>query len=165
MNKLYLAGPGIFRADAKAYGENLKAECRRYGFEGLFPLDPEVDADTPREMAAIIRAANLKLLRQSDYVIADLSPFRGPEPDSGTVWEVGFACALGKPVIAYSTDLRSQREKTIELLGLPADANTDQQGMKIEDFSLSHNLMFADLVRHGDFAACLEEIHLNGAEK
>ena len=34
-------------------------------------------------------------------MIANLAPFRGHEPDSGTVFEVGFATALGKPVVAY----------------------------------------------------------------
>ena len=36
--KLYLAGPDVFRADAVAHGEALKALCARYGFEGLYPL-------------------------------------------------------------------------------------------------------------------------------
>ena len=36
---LYLAGPDVFRPDAAARGEALKALCREFGFEGLFPLD------------------------------------------------------------------------------------------------------------------------------
>ncbi|MCT0975824.1 nucleoside 2-deoxyribosyltransferase, partial [Pseudomonas aeruginosa] len=54
--KLYLAGPDVFRADAVAHGEALKALCARYGFEGLYPLDnalPKQLAE-PREQAAWI---------------------------------------------------------------------------------------------------------------
>ena len=30
----------------------------------------------------------------------------GPDPDSGTAWECGYAFAKGKPVVCYRTDFR-----------------------------------------------------------
>ena len=158
MKKVYLAGPGIFRPDAAEYGAMLKDLCEHYGLKGLFPLDNEARGNNPRELAATIRGANIRMLEQSDYVVADLSPFRGPEPDSGTVWEVGYATALGKAVLGYSSDRRSQRRKTLDILGLDHRATMDRDGLKIEDFTLTHNLMFADIVRHGDLEACLADI-------
>ena len=158
MKKVYLAGPGIFRPDAAEYGAMLKDLCEHYGLKGLFPLDSEVRGNNPRELAATIRAANIRMLEQSDYVIADLSPFRGPEPDSGTVWEIGYAAALGKPVLGYSSDRREQRAKTVDILGLQANATTDREGQRIEDFGLSHNLMFAHVVGHDSVEACLQAL-------
>ncbi len=158
MKKIYIAGPGIFRPDAVEYGAGLKAVCRRYGFEGLFPLDTEVQGLSPRDNADKIRASNIAMIEQCNYLIADLSPFRGPEPDSGTAWEVGYATALGKPVVGYSMDQRLHVQKTVDILGLEADATTDREGRRIEDFSLTHNLMFANVLRHASFEECLADI-------
>jgi nucleoside 2-deoxyribosyltransferase len=30
----------------------------------------------------------------------------GPDPDSGTAWECGYAFAKGKPIVCYRTDFR-----------------------------------------------------------
>lgn len=95
------------------------------------------------------------MIHECDIVIANLSPFRGPEPDSGTVWEVGFAQGLGKKVLAYSTDMRTLKEKTQAILNL-GDASRDTSGMAIEDFGLTHNLMFAHCVVASNFEACLK---------
>jgi nucleoside 2-deoxyribosyltransferase len=35
------------------------------------------------------------------------SPFRGVSLDAGTAYEIGYACALGKPVFGYSNVLAS----------------------------------------------------------
>lgn len=111
--KLYLAGPDVFRADAVAHGEALKALCARYGFEGLYPLDnalPKRFAE-PREQAAWIYRANIGLIERADAVLANLNFFRGAEPDSGTAFEVGYATALGKPVYGYVDDAGSYAER------------------------------------------------------
>lgn len=103
--KLYLAGPDVFRADAVAHGEALKALCARYGFEGLYPLDnalPKQLAE-PREQAAWIYRANIGLIERADAVLANLNFFRGAEPDSGTAFEVGYATAPASRFMATST--------------------------------------------------------------
>lgn len=153
--RIYLAGPDVFLPDAIAHGEYLKEQCTRFGFTGLFPLDNEIAAAEPAAMAEAIRLANIALIRQCDAVIANLSPFRGPEPDSGTVWEVGFAMALGKRVIGYVTDTQPLKQRTQQMLGL-GDADRDAQGMLIEDFGLTHNLMFAHCVVARSFEGALE---------
>lgn len=154
MKKLYLAGPDVFLPNAAEHGEALKKICLAHGYEGLFPLDNQVAPGPPLEMAAAIRRANVELIRQADGVIANLSPFRGPEPDSGTVWEVGFAQGLGKPVAAWSADRQTLKERTVAMLGLPDGADRDREGRAIEDFGLSHNLMFASLVAADHFEGC-----------
>lgn len=154
MKRIYLAGPDVFRSDAKAYGEELKAACQRAGFEGLFPLDNEIEKSTNHAMASAIRDANMAMIASCDVVIANLSPFRGPEPDSGTVFEIGYALALKKDVIAYSSDRRSLKERTQSMLNLGASA-VDHDNLSIEDFDLSHNLMFAHLIQASTFEEAL----------
>lgn len=155
MKKIYLAGPDVFEKDALQIGDTLKALCNEYGFEGLFPLDNVLEAQNPKELAKQIREANIKLIQQADIVMANLNPFRGLEPDSGTVYEVGFAEALGKPVFGYASDLRTMKERIVEAQKL---SNTDQyclEGMLIEDFELSHNLMLTHSLVAKDAKSCL----------
>ena len=146
MKRIYLAGPDVFLPDAREHGEKLKAIANEFGFDGLFPLDNEIEGDNPAELAEKIRVANIEMIKSCDAVVANLSTFRGAEPDSGTVWEVGFAQGLGKLVVGYCADDRTLKDKAIDILGLSVGATKDQAGMEIEDFGLTHNLMFADVV-------------------
>jgi len=147
MTKIYLAGPDVFETDAIEQGKRLKALCSQYGFEGLFPLDNEIDFDgTPYAIAKRIREANIALIKSCDIVLANFNPFRGLEPDSGTVYEVGYATALGKEVYGYAKDRRTMITRIREAQKLPLDATHCQDGKIIEDFGLSHNLMMLDLI-------------------
>lgn len=47
--------------------------------------------------------ANAELIRGADGMLAVLD---GPDVDSGTASEIGFASALGKPIVGLRTDLR-----------------------------------------------------------
>ena len=40
--KVYLAGYDVFRTDAAEYGRQMKQLCGKYGFEGIFPLDKDI---------------------------------------------------------------------------------------------------------------------------
>jgi nucleoside 2-deoxyribosyltransferase len=158
MKKIYIAGPEVFLRNAKEYGKMLKEKCFSSGFEGLFPLDNDVQGETREELAKNIKVGNIELIKSCDIVIANLSPFRGPEPDSGTVWEVGFAQGLGKVVIGYCTDRRDLKTKTQEMLGLAPSSHRDRQNLEIEDFGLTHNLMYAEIVLCLSFDQCLESL-------
>lgn len=158
MKKIYLAGPDVFEKDALDIGRSLKELCHAYGFEGLFPLDNILEADNPQELAQLIREANIELIKQADIIIANLNPFRGIEPDSGTVYEVGFAEALGKPVFGYASDLRSMKERIVEAQSLDQTDQYCQEGMQIEDFELSHNLMFTHTLVATDVKGCLHVV-------
>jgi len=159
MKKIYIAGPEVFLESAREYGELLKQKCLSAGFKGLFPLDNEVHGETRAELARNIKAGNIELIKSCDIVIANLSPFRGPEPDSGTVWEIGFAQGLGKIVIGYCADQRDLKTKTQEILGLSPSSHRDRQNLEIEDFGLTHNLMYAEVVLHHSFEQCLESLY------
>jgi len=162
MPRIYLAGFDVFRPDARAHGERLKALCRAHGLEGLFPLDNEAPAGLAgRALAEWIYRQNTALIRQADLVMANLDPFRGAEPDSGTAFEVGYAAALGKPVWGHTRHAASLVEQ-VAVGTDPADPAraVDAQGYTVEDFGLNLNLMLACSARIvvGDAAQCLREI-------
>ena len=82
MKKVYLAGPDVFFPDAALRAETHKKLCLAYGFEPLHPVD---GVETT---AAGIYAANIAMIQAADAVLANLSPFRGAETDSGTAFEI-----------------------------------------------------------------------------
>ena len=159
MKKIYLAGPDVFLPNAIEHGNYLKRLCEQHGYIGLSPMDNEVSGNHPHQIAQRIKEANIALIKECDVVIANVSPFRGPEPDSGTVWEIGYAQGLGKKVLAYSSDMRTLKEKTQAILGL-GDSPHDKEGMEIEDFYLTHNLMYADCVVGKTFEECLRTLDM-----
>ena len=136
---VYLAGFDVFRADAVEHGRALKALCARHGLEGLYPFDNQVpEGLRPEEAAMVICNANIAMIKRCDAVLANLNPFRGAEPDSGTAFEVGMAVALGKPVWAYFAANGALRDQ------IAHDASGfDAQGFQVEDFGLPRNLMLA----------------------
>lgn len=156
--KAYLAGFEVFRTDASEYGRQMKALCEQYGLEGIYPLDKEIEPRPDKtDTARAIFAGNIRLIDKADLIIANLNPFRGVEPDSGTVFECGYGYAKGKKVYGYISDGREQQEK----LGADIDpeAGTYKDGMTVENFGLPLNLMLSvpiDIVT-GTFEDCLRK--------
>lgn len=154
---IYLAGPEVFLPDPLAAAEAKKELCEAYGFEGVFPLDATLDLDglSTREQGLAISQANEDLIRDCDLLIANLTPFRGPSADVGTVFELGFARGLGKPVFGYTNDPRTFAERTRAFAGLAPDAKQDAGGMSLESFDLRDNLMIDGAIHlaGGVFAA------------
>lgn len=147
IRSLYLAGPDVFRPDAPERGVELKAQCAEFGFEGLFPLDQDIPVHIvdPAEQAAWIYRANIALIERADAVLANLDFFRGPEPDSGTCFEVGYAVAKGKPVFGYIPEEGSfaQRIRRRHPQAIGPDGVLDTHGWNIEEFGLPLNLMLS----------------------
>ena len=85
--KVYLAGPDVFLPDADRIGRLKRDICKRHGLEGLFPLDGNPpESDEPLSLRVF--RANTTLMDQADAIIANLTPFRGPSADCGTVFEL-----------------------------------------------------------------------------
>ena len=137
--KIYLAGPDVFRPDALTWAEEARALLARHGHYALIP------SDNNETSAEGIFRANIEMISEADAVIANLNPFRGCEPDSGTCFEIGCATALGKQVIAYLADTRPQLDKLAEFYGGTLARRegraVDPDGLTIENFELPVNLM------------------------
>jgi nucleoside 2-deoxyribosyltransferase len=133
--KVYLAGPEVFLADAEDIGRRKKELAAQYGFVGLYPLDNDFTADSSGErIDARIYRANVALIHAADFGIANLSPFRGPSADVGTVFELGLFVGLGKPVFGYTNEADDLAWRVWRAL-------PDGDGMMIEDFGNADNLM------------------------
>ncbi len=172
--KLYLAGPDVFLPNAREIGARKRALCEQHGFEGLFPLDVELEASA--DSAAIFRA-NCAEMRRADAGLFNLTPFRGPSADAGTVFELGYMVALGKSVHGYANAAGTYVERVRRSFALERrDGRAwDPGGAAVEDFGLTDNLMivhalagrFVALEEHGAealaafraFAACLSALH------
>ena len=158
--KLYLAGPDLFRPDVLEWAERVRALCRREGHQALIPLDGA------RTDAGDIYRNNLRLIGEADAVLANLNPFRGAEPDSGTCVEIGYALALGKPVIGYAEALAPLRER-LQATGPGADGRyRDTAGWAVENFDLPLNLMLAVPVQleQGGIEAALQALRRQQGE-
>ena len=145
MKKIYLAGFDVFSPDAVRKGEEMKALCAEYGFEGLYPLDNVCSG------ARAIFEANTGMIKECDIIAANMNSFRGSEPDSGTAFELGMGYALGKKLYCYTSDIRTLREKLGE---------KDENGYQVEDFGLPLNLMIAvpAVISEGGLKECLAMI-------
>ncbi len=144
--KIYIAGPDVFEPDSIEIGQKYSKLCKEYGYEGLYPLDNIVDFEQPKQkIAQDIFHANVSLIQNADIVVANLNSFRGKEPDSGTVWECGYASALGKKVYAYMDSSLSYLDR-FDFKEKRVDSNAnhvDKEGKTIEDFDYGVNLMIA----------------------
>jgi len=142
--RIYLAGPEVFLPNARAVGAEKCRLAAAAGLEGAFPLDAQLHLDTlpPDEQAQRISRANEDLMRSSDGLIANLTPFRGVSMDAGTAFEVGFMQALGRPLAGYTNVAAgyAERARTHRARG-PATMDSDRVDLEIEDFGLAENLM------------------------
>jgi nucleoside 2-deoxyribosyltransferase len=142
--RIYLAGPEVFLPEAHAVGKEKCRLCAEAAFEGVFPLDGQLDlAGLPKlEMARRIALANEALMRSCDALIGNLTPFRGVSMDSGTAFEIGFMRALGRPVLGYTnvTTAYHERGLAFRARGIP-NGDGDRPDLEIEDFGLAENLM------------------------
>ena len=133
MTYVYTAGPAVFFPDLADRIAASHRHAAAHGLEAIVPgdvLDRPVDFPAAPSMRDIYQL-NVDRLLRSDAVVADLTPFRGPSADPGTVWEIGYAIALGKPVFAYTSDRREYREKVTP------------DGLRVEDHGAVDNLMIA----------------------
>ena len=97
----YLAGP-LFTEQECDYNIKFKyaVEHSEKDVEVRLPQDnPANDSGD----AQLIHAQDIALLESCDALIALCN---GPDVDSGTAFEIGYACAKNKPVIIYRRDKR-----------------------------------------------------------
>jgi nucleoside 2-deoxyribosyltransferase len=151
--RIYLAGPDVFRLDAAAHMHSLVLFCEAAGLEALPPSDGMPPITAIGKEAQYIFDTNMTRLSQADGVIANLEPFRGTEPDSGTVFEVGVAVAMGLPVVAYGvSNTYAARVRQLMRVVRTNGVLRDPKNYVVEDFDLPLNLMLACSVRIEDTA-------------
>jgi nucleoside 2-deoxyribosyltransferase len=102
--KLYLAGP-LFTTPERRWNEALASRLEASGHEVWVPhLHP-----APERSARSIFLKDKAGIDWADGVVAITD---GPDPDSGTAWECGYAFGMGKPVVLFRGDLRATGDST-----------------------------------------------------
>jgi nucleoside 2-deoxyribosyltransferase len=147
--KVYLAGPDVFLPDAVEIGRRKVATCASYGLTGLYPLDNAVDRDGADASLRIFKG-NEAMMNDADAIIANLTPFRGPGADAGTVYELGYMAGRGKLCLGYSNDPSLYAERVARMSELKTGAGhlIDGQGLTVENFGLADNLMMIHALEH-----------------
>ena len=96
--KLYFAGP-LFSAAEQAWNLDLATALRAAGHEVFLPQEQEKG-----KTAAGVFAHDVGGIDRAEAIVAIMD---GPDPDSGTASECGYAYGR-KPVVLVRTDMRVQ---------------------------------------------------------
>jgi nucleoside 2-deoxyribosyltransferase len=108
--RIYLAGP-LFTAPERDWNDGLAARLMAGGHDVYLPQAHPA----PERTGRAIFLKDLEGLEWADGVVAMMD---GPDPDSGTAWECGYAYAKGKPVVLFRSDLRDSGDAP----GIPYNA-------------------------------------------
>ena len=131
--RIYIASPLGFTDAGRTYNEAVLLPAVRDA--GFAPLDPwAVDAeilhvfglarDDPERSLRLVDTnrevgrRNAELIRSASGMLAILD---GDDVDSGTAAEIGYACALGCPVVGLRTDLRNSGDNEATLVNLQVE--------------------------------------------
>src|SRR5271155_608835 len=142
MTKIYLAGPDVFLPDAVEIGRRKAEICARHGLSGIYPLDNAIDRSAG-DVSLRIFKGNQAMMDEADAIIANLTPFRGPGADPGTVYELGYMAGRGKLCLGYSNDPGSYADRVRRFTSVSTSDGRliDADGLTVEDFGLNDNLM------------------------
>jgi nucleoside 2-deoxyribosyltransferase len=151
-NSIYLAGPDPYLPEGEALLQRKRELCEAVGLTAVGsrkPTPENGDSSRASELQArVLYSEALQALRGADAVIANLTPWRGPDCEPATAFEMGFASALGKPVFAYmNVEDEAEAEylgRVEAMLGAQVDVHglwRDPDGCEIEDLDLPESLM------------------------
>ncbi|GAA3604692.1 nucleoside 2-deoxyribosyltransferase [Kineosporia mesophila] len=166
--RLYLAGFEVFAPDGEQRAAKMRQICADHGLEPISPLDGDkstnLDELSGTDLAAAIFRINVEMIERADAVVGNLNPFRGPDPDAGTCWEVGYGYGRGKAVYVYTEGPSTAIDRT-ELHYPPVTRHedgsaVDRDGMTIENFGQPFNLMLAccGTAVQGTFEDCVRQV-------
>lgn len=169
---LYLAGPEVFLPDADAVVDEQRRICRELGLVPISPADKGLDdGDQTLPIPDRIFANNIDMIEAADAVVANIDPFRGPDPDAGTAFEVGYAHGRGKPIYLWTEDTSTASQRVERLHGplhTRADgALADRDGLMVENFGGPVNLMLVSPATtvFGSFEDCIRRVAADVAER
>ena len=101
---VYFAGP-LFTQAEREWNAAIAADLSARGFEVILPQHRAkalIREGEPLPVGELFEDAIAGVSR-ADAVVAVLD---GPDPDSGTCFECGYAHAIGRPIVGVRTDLR-----------------------------------------------------------
>lgn len=117
--KIYLAAP-LFSEAEKRYNTHIAKILSEFFYEVHLPQNVDDTAEFREcHREEDIYTKNIAALLRSDIIVGVID---GSDADSGTSWEMGYATALEKRVIALRTDFRKFGDKELVNLMLEEEA-------------------------------------------
>jgi len=111
--RIFLAAP-LFSESEREFNEKVARELRKAGLKVWMAQEAPFIKDGTDEEKRSIYEEDTTALKKSDAVVAALD---GIEVEAGVAFEVGYAAALGKPIIGLKTDYRTfSRIENINLM-------------------------------------------------
>lgn len=107
--RIYIAGPECFYENGSLVLNAMRRRAESLGFGVTLPNDHPLDMANPvlKKQADSIFQDLKRDMNESTAIIADLESYRGSEPDSGTIYEIGMAYARGIRCYGYTRDKRA----------------------------------------------------------
>lgn len=112
--KIYFAAP-LFTAAEKRFNKDLAVAIanRSADIEILLPQEFAANINKDDNFFRNSFKACLDKIDESDLLLAITD---GPDSDSGTCFEMGYAFAKGTPIIALRTDFRASEDRGLNLM-------------------------------------------------
>jgi nucleoside 2-deoxyribosyltransferase len=128
--RIYLAGP-LFTEAEQTYNRMLYDLLTRHFFEVYLPQEVgDTSHSRSRKEHQAIFCRHVEALGNADMVVAVVD---GADADSGTAWEMGYAYALGIPVVSLRTDFRhaGHHERVNLMLEESSTVLTDKEDIPV----------------------------------
>lgn len=152
--RVLLVGSDALRPDPARVLGAMRTMAGDHGLRLVTMLDA-VSPSPPERRVEALQHGTLRLLAGARALIANLSPLRGPSPEEGAVFAVGFAAARGIPVFAWSSCANTANGRTHfdRAALLPhlcvrrrPDGPRDWDDIEVEDHGLRLSLLLAHTV-------------------
>ena len=159
--KIYIAGPECFYPRGKEMLASMRKKAESYGFGVTLPNDNPLDmsSENLRDHAYSIFRDLQADMNETTILIADLEAYRGSEPDSGTIFEIGMAYAKGALCYGYTRDKRNlacKDQKYYLCKGKVLDEHGKEAPYK--ELPFSPCVVGAAKIMEGDFDVCLKVV-------
>ena len=165
---LYIAGPECFYTYGYDALGAMRARAEALGFGVTLPNNDPLDLDNPdlQKRADSIFANLEEVMLKTTAIVSDLEAYRGAEPDSGTIYEIGMAYAKGAKSYGYTRDKRSfmtKNQKACTLNGKAVDelGNCEMYGK----LPFAPSIIGSTKIVEGDFDDCLKAIIIDKEEE
>jgi len=127
MSLIYLAGP-VFSVFERERNATIQARLEAQGFSVFLPQNIGGEK-TDRPAAGQIFSECVSGLEKADGVLGLVD---GPDIDSGTAWEIGYAFARGKLIVLLRTDYRGAEDGVVNIM-IQKSANAIVEHRELRD--------------------------------
>ena len=112
--KVYVAGP-LFTLAERRFNEDLASSVQAVA-DDIAVVLPQCETASMAGAPGFVQRAFGYCLHTIDECDAVVAILDGPDADSGTCVEIGYAYARGKPIVGVRTDIRLLEDRGLNLM-------------------------------------------------